>query len=372
MVQETPSFWVEIKKYEDILARDPNSYCFAPLAELYRKLGMLDDAINIAKKGCEMHLEYVGGFMALGRAYFEKGMMIESRVALEKVVRGTPDNLLAQRLLSQIYIDAGEIDAAEKTLKTIIFQNPGDIECQILLDSLARTVGVLKQAVVDPNSEESGTGFGEAENSDYGFLPEEEADGAFDLDDAEIVEEFEDLEVSKVICPEKSPESVAEFAIDGEPRGKDPLNTTTLAELYVSQGFLKRALTIYRELLLADPDNMELKNRLVELEQEIDLDNKRSHEHSLEHGFVGTDTEEAVEGLFDLPASAMPGNWSMANTGSEWVIDPNGEEATGHTYALGLETQGLSVQQEDLSPMYAGQDVVRILEGWLENIRRRQ
>src|SRR5512136_692339 len=112
MEQEGPSFWAEIKKYEDTLERDPNSYCFAPLSELYRKLGMVDDAIIVAKRGCDIHPEYVGGYMALGRAYLEKGMHPESREALEKVIRVTPDNLLAQRLLSKIYMDTGEAAAA--------------------------------------------------------------------------------------------------------------------------------------------------------------------------------------------------------------------------------------------------------------------
>src|SRR5512146_1447483 len=104
MELESSSFWSDIKKYEDTLAKDPQSYCFAPLSELYRKLGLLDDALNVAKRGCELHPDYVGGFMALGRAYYEKGMKAESRAALESVVRGTPENLLAQRILSQLYI----------------------------------------------------------------------------------------------------------------------------------------------------------------------------------------------------------------------------------------------------------------------------
>ena len=45
-----------------------------------------------------------------------------------------------------------------------------------------------------------------------------------------------------------------------------------MAELYVSQGFLKRALTIYRELLETDPDNTGWKNRLYELKMAIDED----------------------------------------------------------------------------------------------------
>ena len=54
---------------------------------------------------------------------------------------------------------------------------------------------------------------------------------------------------------------------------KCPMTTVTMAELFVSQGFLKRAFTIYRELLDADPGNSDLKNRLYGLKAAIDEDN---------------------------------------------------------------------------------------------------
>ena len=44
------------------------------------------------------------------------------------------------------------------------------------------------------------------------------------------------------------------------------LATTTLAELYVSQGHLDRAVNVYRELVASNPDNLEFPPRLEELE----------------------------------------------------------------------------------------------------------
>ncbi len=44
------------------------------------------------------------------------------------------------------------------------------------------------------------------------------------------------------------------------------LATTTLAELYVSQGHLDRAVNVYRELVVSNPDNLEFQSRLEELE----------------------------------------------------------------------------------------------------------
>lgn len=326
MEQESPSFWVEIKKYEDMLARDPNSYCFAPLAELYRKLGMLDDAINIAQRGCEIHPEYVGGYMALGRAYFEKGMKSESRTALEKVVRVTPDNLLAQRLLTQIYIDAGDVAAAEKSLKIILVQNPGDMESQVLLNSLPRIAGDQPSAVdMPPRENVAGAGM------------VAEPDDSLELEDAEILEELEEAEEGEdeeFIYPVQPRATVPDSLIPGELEGKDPLNTVTLAELYISQGFLKRALTIYRELVMADPDNLELKRRLVELKHEIDQDDASAREHSLEFDASGARDEETSEPLDDF---FMPVGTESDSAADAEELEPASETVATDGFAEELE-----------------------------------
>jgi len=53
-----------------------------------------------------------------------------------------------------------------------------------------------------------------------------------------------------------------------EPAEKDKpgLATETLAELYASQGHLDRALAVYRQLVVTQPDNLELRGRMEELE----------------------------------------------------------------------------------------------------------
>ena len=258
MEHDITAFWSDIKKYEEALVNDPASYCFVPLADLYRRMGLLDDAIHVAKKGCDLHPDYVGGYMALGRAYFEKGMKPESKEALEKVVSSAPDNLMARRILSQIYVEVGETAAAAENLLFILSQNPDDKESQILLNSLK------SYGYDDRNSASSGTA--------------REGDGPFDLrsfelslgddeiiEDAELVEEFDDEEEPEPTLPPQVPKIFVE-------ESSDPLRTATMAELYASQGFSKRALTIYRELLETEPDNAEWKNRLYELKTAIDED----------------------------------------------------------------------------------------------------
>jgi tetratricopeptide (TPR) repeat protein len=349
MEQEGPSFWADIKKYEDTLDRDPNSYCFAPLSELYRKLGMVDDAIIIAKRGCELHPEYVGGYMALGRAYFEKGMNAECRQALEKVVRVTPDNLLAQRILGQIYIDAGEVAAAEGSLKAILAQNPDDMESQILLNSLTR----IAEASTYPAAlaEEGHTAenkITDIENAGSKYLQGEDNEEIIDLLESDIVEEITEVTELKEELP-YTPESGNNFPdifSSVEMERKDPLHTVTLAELYVSQGLPERGVTIYKELLEADPDNDEFKNRLVELERDIQKDEINAGDLSFKTVY------------------SAPGADSLAE--APFIADSPPMESGGGPFVDEFLSDG------DRHPARSEEHIIHVLEMWLENIRRRR
>ena len=54
-------------------------------------------------------------------------------------------------------------------------------------------------------------------------------------------------------------------------RPMDRLVTKTLAEIYLQQGHLDEAYSIFKILSERDPENVELKNRLKELEEELSL-----------------------------------------------------------------------------------------------------
>ena len=404
MEQEGPSFWAEIKKYEDTLERDPNSYCFAPLSELYRKLGMVDDAIIVAKRGCEIHPEYVGGYMALGRAYLEKGMNAESREALEKVIRVTPDNLLAQRILSKIYIDAGEVVAAEKSLIIILSQNPDDSESQLLLQSLIRTSGSISIPLLEQEGERGDIAIPEIRSSGEVLSQWDESDDLIELEECDIFEEDSEESPQELIekkCDEvefafpEEMEDKAEDFISGEDlEEKDPLTTLTLAELYVSQGFPKRALTILRELLEADPENLELKNRILALKQEIDEDEECAREHSSEADSTDQEIIEP-EGRQTAGLSSSESGFILRQVqehenpdeledtfsdGSRDDLATIAEEPDATLYPSIPSPAGTDIMSsvngvltdENSHPAASAESVIRTLEIWLENIKRRR
>lgn len=126
----------EIEKYIATLAKDPKSKVFAALAEAYRKAGALDEAVNVCRQGLHYNPNYMGGMVALGRSYFDKGMKAEAKEQLEKVIKITADNMIAQRILGEIYEGEGKKAEAVKAFKLILALNPKDAEVKEHLDIL--------------------------------------------------------------------------------------------------------------------------------------------------------------------------------------------------------------------------------------------
>ncbi len=113
-----------LRKYQE----EPTSRVFAPLAEAYRKAGLLNEAIEIARDGIRIHPHFLGGRVALARALFDKGEYNQVVKELEPVVLDAPDNLVAQKLLAESYLILGRIAQALSAYKVLLFFLPQDQE----------------------------------------------------------------------------------------------------------------------------------------------------------------------------------------------------------------------------------------------------
>ncbi|TSK06171.1 MAG: tetratricopeptide repeat protein [Geobacter sp.] len=271
MVEDALSFWTEIQRYEDLLAKDAKSLCFAPLSELYRKLGLLDDAISVARKGCAAHPEYPLGFLALGNACYAKGESTDACQALEKAVELKPDHIQAMKLLSQIYVELGRVDAARNILGRVLQRDPEDLESTMLLNSIASAAPadssedeIIEDVEIIEELEEV---IEEAPDSVPAMSVPQPSSASVPKPAAQIpVSEPKDDDLWAIEDLEGEPElAEAPPAAASRPGAPDPLTTATLAELYVSQGFLEKAQNIYRELLTAHPGNPQYRLRLEEL-----------------------------------------------------------------------------------------------------------
>src|SRR3954469_19648644 len=127
-----PVIYEYLRKYQE----DPSSRVFAPLAEAYRKAGLIDEAIEIAREGLKIHPGFIGGRVALARCLFDKALYSEVINELTPVVRDVPDNLVAQRLLAESCLMLGQVAEALGCYKMLLYFSPEDIETAQIVQEL--------------------------------------------------------------------------------------------------------------------------------------------------------------------------------------------------------------------------------------------
>lgn len=286
-MQESASFWTDIKNLEEQYAKSPDSLCFARLAEVYLKVGLVDDAVHVARQGALKHPRYLSGQRALSLACHAKGLAAETIAALKVVTEALPEDVSSQKLLGRLLAEAGDLDSACQTFRTALEFVPDDVECRIELESLERATG--KPAAVF-----------EADQDD-----DEEI-----IEDLEIIEEpyFEerDQPVAGLCLGGITPDSYGPAAPQ-----HDPLSTGTLAELYVTQGVIHKALEIYRAILVDNPADQAVAERVAELEK------LEAGSSEPDFGIDYTLEEETV----DEPDSSMTAAAFLQNSGSDGVVD---------------------------------------------------
>lgn len=112
------------EKYQKILAKDPSSKLFAPLADAFRERGQLEKAQQVAHQGIQLHPDYVGGYTVLSRIYFEQKKLNECIETLNQVLTLAPENLTAYQLLAEAHTELRQLDLALKAHKMALFLNP--------------------------------------------------------------------------------------------------------------------------------------------------------------------------------------------------------------------------------------------------------
>ncbi|MDD2310702.1 MAG: hypothetical protein PHH91_14085 [Desulfuromonadaceae bacterium] len=239
-MQESASFWSDIKNLEDQLATSPDSLCFARLSDVYLKVGLIDDALHVARQGTMKHPRYLSGQRALSLACHAKGLDEEALAALRLVTEALPEDVSSQKLLGRLFAEAGNRYAASQAFRTALEFAPDDVECRIELESLMPSAGGSESALEADDDEEIIEDLEMLEDDDIGEKYQEEA----------------------VIWSKETPSEPDILAVPHY----DPLSTGTVAELYVRQGFTHKALDIYRAILADNPADYAISERVAELE----------------------------------------------------------------------------------------------------------
>ena len=346
MSKKNSSSWAEIKSLDERLAKDPYSFCFARLSEIYLKVGLVADALHTARQGVAKHPSYLAGQRALAMACNANGLYEESRTILEQVTAALPEDTAAQKVLANLYVDAGDKVSAIRAYTTLLDFMPDDVQSKARLEELQQSGAGEPLQIVRPSEPV-------AEKID-----ETEEEDVYELSEDEIYYDEE----------EEEPEPVAAAAVDvSAPAHHDPLSTLTLAELYEQQGFVSKALDIYRTIPADEPANVQLQAKISQLEQQEMA--KENLPEQLEAPEAPAEPEVFAPAAFEEAAEApeMP-PFIAPPPALEEITIAEPEPVT----SAGFEDMSVPVEAQDFSTLVHKQadDVTGTLESWLENIRR--
>lgn len=115
-----------LAKYYNMYKKNPRSRVFAPLAESFRKLGMLEDAYKILKDGIRHHPNYTLGYIVLANCYYDEQKYELTYNTLRPIINQNADNISLQKIFAQACIHLGHLEEALDTFKYLLFMNPKD------------------------------------------------------------------------------------------------------------------------------------------------------------------------------------------------------------------------------------------------------
>lgn len=219
------SLFGKIASYIEIMVRDPHSTVFVHLCDVYRKLGLIDEAIEVARKGTVAVPDYPDGYIALGRALAEKNDLSSAATAFRTALTHDPQHVQALTGLAQIYLLGGQPEEAAPLLNRARELAPDDHLAIRLLAGLPPTTVPVRSATA-------------------GTPP------------VEMPSPFPATEQSQTDIPSTEPAADLQTP---------PISTATIADIYIRQGFPERALKVYTDLLLSEPDNIEIRKKYEDL-----------------------------------------------------------------------------------------------------------
>ena len=115
---------------------NPRRY-FAPLANEYRKLGDLVQAISLCRAHLPHQPGHISGNIVLAQALFESGELVEARRSFEAALEMDPENLIALRHLGDIAKQEGATEAARAWYQRVLDADPRNDEIAQVIEDLS-------------------------------------------------------------------------------------------------------------------------------------------------------------------------------------------------------------------------------------------
>jgi tetratricopeptide (TPR) repeat protein len=219
----------------EILDRGPSSETLGLVLGELKKLGHTRKVIQECLRALQHHPDDLPLRLILAEAYFDEGLFSQAEAEIEKVTSRMDRYASAYRLQAEIYRTQKRGDEAIHSLKTYLALRPQD----------AAALDLLKEMEIPQGA------------------PAPEA--------APVQEEIAEPAPGIAVEP-PAPEETEPLAVEKE-RPEFPLEeevlseiaTPTLAEVYVNQGQLQEAISIYEKVVAQNPEDRASVTRVQEL-----------------------------------------------------------------------------------------------------------
>ncbi len=254
----------QIQFYQRKYELNPHSRAFAPLADLYRKAGRLEEALEVLEAGLAEHPQYVSALVIMARCHVDAGRAAESGEAFTRVLALDPDNLVALKSLAEMALAGGDDARGASLLERVVFLDPTDEPAAERLETLRGG------AVASPaGPEETGQAAEPPEAPEHAAValppPAAEAEHA---PQTAVATAPEAVAEAAAAAPTPDGEGVSDREAVSPVQERQSFATRTLAEIYLAQGYREKALTVLREILARHPDREDVAAKVAEIESQ--------------------------------------------------------------------------------------------------------
>jgi tetratricopeptide (TPR) repeat protein len=262
--------------------RDPEGKAFAPLAEAYRQLGDLDQALELLEDGLGRHADFAPGHVVAGWVRRARGETELAEEAFSSALALDDENTEALRGLAEVAVERGERPRAADFWRRVAELDPADTDARDRLveaewaddasedvdpwgaepdrirstDDVAHTAEELvltaDEVVLDVGEP------AEATEGEVRLEPEP-------MESAPLGADAPTEWAPSAAEPEAIQPEAAAPTVEPEDAEDAPV-TRTMADLYARQNLHERALRLYRRLLERSPDDAVLADRVREME----------------------------------------------------------------------------------------------------------
>ncbi|MBF0361409.1 MAG: tetratricopeptide repeat protein [Oligoflexia bacterium] len=268
-------------KYLKVFEKNPKSLVFAPLAEIYRKLGMISEALKVLKQGIKYNPDYMLGYLSLAECYFDLGKYEISYETISPFAQNNLDNITLQRLLARVCEKLGKSEESLQAYKCALFLSPRDRFIQEKVKFLENQIDSLNSinhrsinTVYEQNTLQNQ--YPESDPDQWGRVFDQKdiipIPSKFNRDEKKQINEIEGMEgdnewskrdlLKAITVDENENADKKQKVVEQEAIVAQPTITHTLVDLYANNKLYDKAICVLEKLLELNPNDKNIRDKL--------------------------------------------------------------------------------------------------------------